>query len=257
MVDRSPCIINPKKSKLEPRIGSPAILVPVQADLERMIRLFRGPAGRSKISGPQTIFPAYRSNFLHIFEMAEAHNKVTVAGPAVGAPQMAIILEKLIVLGARQVVMMGWAGGILPSLSPGDLILPDEALSEEGTSRHYSDEKRSRPSARLLQALQKGLDKEGLSFKQGSVWTTDAFYRETADKVQAFQSQGVLGVDMETSAFFTVSAFRGIEAAALLLVSDDLSSLTWRHGFREPRFLEARKQVSRFLYQFAIRSSIY
>ena len=76
------------------------------------------------------------------------------------------------------------------------------------------------------------------------------------DKVRGFQSQGVLGVDMETSAFFTVSAFRGIEAAALLIVSDDLSGITWRHGFREPKFLEARKQVSRLLVQFTVRSSV-
>ncbi len=100
------------------------------------------------------------------------------------------------------------------------------------------------------------MKEEDLSFKQGPVWTTDAPYRETVDKVKAFQSQGVLGVDMETSAFFTVSAFRGIEAAALLIVSDDLSEMTWRHGFREPRFLEARKQVSRLLVQLTIRSSI-
>ena len=62
---------------------------------------------------------------------------------------------------------------------------------------------------------------------------------------------------METSASFYRQCLSGIEsAAALLIVSDDLSKMTWRHGFREPRFLEARKQVSRLLVQLTIRSSI-
>lgn len=256
MADLSPCLINPKKSKSEPLIGSPALLVPVHNDLQRLVRLFRKPPGDNRIPGPQTIVPFYKSNFLYIFELPEHQKKIGLAGPAVGGPQMAIILEKLIVLGARRVVMMGWVGGIHPSLSPGDLIIPDEAVSEEGTSGHYSDERRPRPSISLLQTLQTDLKEEGLSFKQGPVWTTDAIYRETTDKVRGFQSQGVLGVDMETSAFFTVSAFRGIEAAALLIVSDDLSGTNWRHGFREPRFLEARRRVARFLFQFVLRHAL-
>ena len=115
---------------------------------------------------------------------------------------------------------------------------------------------RSRPSFSLLRDIKTALKEEGLSFNQGPVWTTDAPYRETIAKVRTFQSQGVLGVDMETSAVFTVSAFRGIEAAALLIVSDDLSKMTWRHGFREPRFLQARRQVIRIVYQFVVRSSV-
>ena len=60
---------------------------------------------------------------------------------------------------------------------------------------------------------------------------------------------------METSALFTVGAFRGIETAAILIVSDDLSGLTWRHGFRDPRFAKARKEVARFLYRYVLSAS--
>jgi purine-nucleoside phosphorylase len=100
------------------------------------------------------------------------------------------------------------------------------------------------------------MKQEGLPYRQGPIWTTDAPYRETIDKLKELQAQGVLGVDMETSAVFTVSTFRGIEAAALLIVSDDLSKMTWRHGFRDPKFLQARKQVVQFLYQFIVHSSV-
>jgi uridine phosphorylase len=245
MPDLSPCLINPKKSRSEPGIDPLALMIPLPGDLQRMARLF-GEIGSL----------CFKNNTLRVFELRDSRRSIGLAGPAVGAPQAVMILEKLIALGARRVIFLGWTGGLNPALSPGDLILPDKAISEEGTSRHYSDEICSGPSFPLLGDIKKALKTEGLSFKQGPVWTTDAPYRETIDKVKSFQSQGVLGVDMEISAFFTVSAFRGIEAAALLIVSDDLSGLTWRHGFREPRFIEARRQISRFLFQFAVRTFV-
>ena len=243
MVDLSPCLINPKKSRSEPDIDPLSLLIPLPGDLQRVTRLF-GEAG--------SLY--FKNNLLRVFRVTGSSRNIGVAGPAVGAPQAIMILEKLIALGARRVIFLGWTGGLNPDLSPGDIILPDEAISEEGTSRHYSNETRSKPSKFLLMDLKAALMEKDLSFKQGPVWSTDAPYRETIKKVKTFQSQGVLGVDMETSAIFTVSTFRRIEAAAILIVSDDLSGMIWRHGFREPRFLEARKQLTRFLYQFAVRS---
>jgi uridine phosphorylase len=239
--DHSPCVINPKRSRSEPAIDSPALLIPLPGDLERTSRLFQE-------AGPLE----YKDQSIRVFHLTESKRKIALAGPAVGAPQAVMILEKLIALGARRVILSGWIGGLQPNLSFGDLLLPDEAVSEEGTSAHYSDERRPRPSPVLLRELQKGLQRERLLYRQGPIWTTDAPYRETVDKVKAFQSQGILGVDMETSAFFTVGAFRGIEVAALLVVSDDLSRLKWRHGFRDPGFLKARKQAARFLCRFAL-----
>jgi uridine phosphorylase len=243
--DLSPCLINPKKSRSEPGIDPLALLVPLPGDFQRMTRLF-GETGSL----------CFKNNLLRVFQLTASARTIGIAGPAVGAPQAVMILEKLIVLGASRVIFLGWTGGLNSALSPGDLILPDEAISEEGTSRHYSDEMRSKPSLSLLGVIKAALKEKGLSFKQGPVWSTDAPYRETIDKVKAFQSQGVLGVDMETSAIFTISAFRWIEAAGLLIVSDDLSKMTWRHGFREPRFLQARKQVTQFLHQFVVHSSV-
>jgi purine-nucleoside phosphorylase len=83
----------------------------------------------------------------------------------------------------------------------------------------------------------------GQAIHEGTVWTTDAPFRETCSKVKTFQSQGVLSVDMETSALFSVSRFRGVHLAVVLVVSDDLSDLKWVHGFRDPAFHKSRKKV--------------
>jgi purine-nucleoside phosphorylase len=242
MLDLSPCLINPQKGRFEPDIDPLALLVPLPGDLQGLNREFEK-------FGP----PFFKNDLLRVFRLNDPPRSIALAGPAMGAPQMVMILEKLIALGARKILFWGWAGGIDPNLTFGDIILPDRAVSEEGTSRHYSDETQSLPSSQFLEEIKTGLDKEGLLFHQGPVWTTDAPYRETINKVKAFQSQGVLGVDMETSALFTVSTFRGVEAVALLIVSDDLSQLSWRHGFRNPRFLEARKQALKFIFKFIVQ----
>ena len=57
----------------------------------------------------------------------------------------------------------------------------------------------------------------------------------------------LMAVDMETSALFTVAGFLGIAAAAVLVVSDDLSTLSWRPGFKRPEFRRGCEQACRDL----------
>ena len=63
----------------------------------------------------------------------------------------------------------------------------------------------------------------------GKTWTTDAFFRETAGKVQMRRAEGCLTVEMEAAAFFAVAQFRGVTFAQLLYGGDDVSSEVWDH----------------------------
>jgi len=56
-----------------------------------------------------------------------------------------------------------------------------------------------------------------------------------------YQKAGALAVEMEMAAMFTAAVFRRVRLAAVLAVSDDLSSLAWVHGFRKPAFRKARE----------------
>lgn len=222
-------------------MDSPSLLIPIMGDFKRLSRLFRKAGTR-----------IYQDPFLQVFALNGSGKKIALAGPALGAPHAVMLQEKLIALGSREVILFGWTGGLQSHLSFGDIVLPVGVISEEGTSSHYLPQERPGPSPSLFQALYKKLEGEGQHPFCGTVWTTDAPYRETVEKVRTYRDQGVLGVDMETSAVFTVGAFRGIETAALLLVSDDLSRLYWRPGFRDPRFQEARQRAARFLFHFIL-----
>lgn len=74
------------------------------------------------------------------------------------------------------------------------------------------------------------------------IWTTDAPYMETPEKIALFRDKGAVAVDMETSAFFS-SKKRGVAASAILVVSDELFTLKWKTGFREESFKQGRKSV--------------
>jgi uridine phosphorylase len=173
---------------------------------------------------------------------------VTLTAPALGAPYAVMVLEKLMVLGARMVLALGWCGSLQPHIKIGDLVLPTGTVSTEGTSRHYPlDDQPPDPDPRLTGILRRQLSASDHPWQEGPVWSTDGFYRETVQQVEAYQAQGVLGVDMEMAALFTVGRFRQVPVAGLLVVSDELATLRWNPGYRSEGFRQARDQAARLV----------
>jgi purine-nucleoside phosphorylase len=58
---------------------------------------------------------------------------------------------------------------------------------------------------------------------------------------------GVVAVEMEVAALYAVGRYRGVRVASLLVVSDELSGLKWKPGFRHAAFLRARRTALRVL----------
>ncbi|MNJ69509.1 Purine nucleoside phosphorylase DeoD-type [compost metagenome] len=56
----------------------------------------------------------------------------------------------------------------------------------------------------------------------GNVFTSDVFYRDDKSVVQKLMDYGVLGVEMETTALYTIAAKFGVNALTILTVSDHL-----------------------------------
>lgn len=153
---------------------------------------------------------------------------VAVFHPGVGAPLAAGFLEEAIVMGARKVVACGGCGTLSPDVAAGDIVIPTAAVRDEGTSFHYL------PPSRIVDADPEGvaaaaalLAERAVPFVAGKVWTTDAIYRETRQKVERRRNEGCLVVEMEAAAFFAVARFRGIRFAQLLYGGDDLSGAEW------------------------------
>ena len=162
-----------------------------------------------------------------------------IASP-MGAPMAVMLLEQLIALGARRLLYLGFCGALVPSYRIGDLFLPMHAIREEGTSYHYLPADVVPCASLHVQAsLHAQAQQRHLPIQQGPIWTTDAPYRETPDKIRQFQEASVHAVDMEMAAVFAVGQYRQCEVGALLVVSDECYHPVWKPGFGVPRLRQA------------------
>lgn len=232
----SEAIINPTREPWDPPVTDRVILTFTLPDYRYLCRLTQ---------------PKEPPRYIYNCAVREGHwenRTITLMAPALGAPYAVMVLEKLIALGARMVLALGWCGSLQPHLAIGDLVLPTTTVSTEGTSRHYPlDGQPPDPDPGLARILQNLLETTDASCQEGTVWSTDGFYRETVELVQHYQAQGVLGVDMEMAALFTLGRFRRVPVAGLLVVSDELATLHWNPGYRSERFRRARDQAARLV----------
>jgi uridine phosphorylase len=229
--EENSCIIDPKRGRHEEILPPLAILVFSPEDLASFSACF-----------PQAPRHSHTLYLSRVFTGSCGGTPIALAGPMLGAPQTVLVLEKMIALGATRFIAAGWCGSLRSDVRIADIVLPSGAISEEGTSSHYPGADCA-PSPELFNSLKSAMSSTGRAIHEGIVWTTDAPFRETFAKIKAFRSQGILAVDMETSALFSVSRFRGVDLAVVLVVSDDLSGLKWVHGFKDPAFHESRKRI--------------
>jgi len=231
-------VVNPQKPRNIPDIGSLAVMAATRTDLFLLADIL--PFDKNKF---EPIFISRR------YDIPHGPQVFSVTGPFVGAPYAVMLLETLIACGARRILFLGWCGAVSERVKIGDIILPTSVVIDEGTSRHYGADDGGRMPALfpLMSKIRLILQKNNIDFYSGAVWSTDAVFRETRSRVAAYRQSGILAVDMETSALCSVAKFRGVDLGALLVVSDELSSLTWRPGFKHKKFADGRKTACRVI----------
>jgi hypothetical protein len=168
-----------------------------------------------------------------------------LAGPVLGAPWAVLTLEELIRRGAEDLIFFGLAGGLQAGLRPGDILCPEAGLTTEGTSAHYPAPLTPDPDLRRLLLAQ------GEPLAGGTVWSTDAPYRETAALVSSLKAAGASAVDMETTALWAAARFRGRRLAALLIIDDLLSEGGHQPGLDRPRFRRGLSRAAKLAWRTA------
>jgi uridine phosphorylase len=176
---------------------------------------------------------------LHTFDDTDGTVGV-IGGFGIGAPAATSIVESLRAIGVQQFVSMGAAGGLQPGLQPGDVIVCDRAVRDEGVSHHYLPSALwAEPSPGLTARLHDRLEVADLAPKPGSAWTIDAPFRETVAEAEHYATQGVAVVEMEAAALFAVAEVRDIEVAAAFAISDSLADGEWVPHFADQRLADS------------------
>jgi len=207
---------------------------------ERMVEFRRAQAGLQDQPAPHGVVLClyngvikrfgwrYRSRRITSFQCDLYLLKRTNVGVAgnfgMGAPATVALAEQMIAWGARRLVILSMAGGLQPGLQPGDVVLGDRAIRDEGTSYHYLPPARdAQASPSLVTSIKQALDARGVSHAAGAIWSTDGAYRESREEADYFRGQGVQAVDMESAGLFALGQVKGVETASLFAVGQNLA----------------------------------
>jgi DeoD family purine-nucleoside phosphorylase len=147
---------------------------------------------------------------------------VSVQATGMGSPSAAIVIEELIMLGAERLIRIGTCGGLDPALALGDTVVAISAVPADATALRYTGGEPHAPTAHfgLTHGAIHAAKTYGIRPHVGPVATSDTFYDPDGGRHRRWAARGVLAVEMEAAALFTIGAIRGVKTACILTVSD-------------------------------------
>ncbi len=152
---------------------------------------------------------------------------IIFVGPVLSGPWVAMALEELKVLGLKYAIGIGACGSFSEKLKIDDFVIAANAIISDGTSKEYSNGYAAEPSIKLLKMMEALFSNRNQMYKKACVWTIDAMYRETIEKMEGWRKSGAECVNMETGTFYTVSKELGIESINLSFVIDLIHTEEW------------------------------
>jgi DeoD family purine-nucleoside phosphorylase len=149
---------------------------------------------------------------------------ISVQATGMGCPSAAIVTEELIHLGAKNLLRIGTCGGYDRDLRLGDLVIATAATPNDGTVASITRGLPYAPAAHfdVVHAAHHAAESAGRRTFVGPIVSSDLFYDPEEEPARLWGELGVLAVEMEAAAIFTLSAMRGVRAGCLLTVSDTI-----------------------------------
>ncbi len=150
---------------------------------------------------------------------------VSVQGTGMGQPSLAIYATELIrQYDVQQLVRVGSCGALTEKLALRDIVLAISASSDSSMNTlrfaglHYS------PTADfdLLRAAHEGATSRAVPVTVGQLFSSDSFYPDRPELVDALTEYGVVAVEMECHALYTLAAKHGRRALTVCTVSDHI-----------------------------------
>lgn len=150
--------------------------------------------------------------------------RISVQGTGMGVPSISIYTTELMAeYDVKKLIRVGTCGSIHKDVKVRDVILAQSASTDSNMNSIIFGNVTYAPTADfdlLLKAYNAGLEK-GLNLRVGNVFTEDVFYNDHAEH-EKWAQYGVLALEMESSALYTLAAKFGAKALSILTVSDHL-----------------------------------
>jgi len=161
----------------------------------------------------------------------------------IGGPYAVLVAEQMAISGARVVLGLTSAGRVSSSMPVPGLVCVTRAVRDEGTSYHYlSPNSTVDAQPDVAELLESELVRESLvPVRSGTVWTTDAPYRETKEELDRHAGDGVLAVEMQAASLFAFSSARRFPVGVVAHVTNSAGETAFDKGAhtQEAAILEA------------------
>ena len=141
---------------------------------------------------------------------------------AYGAPRAVEVAHLFGSLGASLAVQIGSCGGLQSNLSPGDVIVPDEAVCGEGIARLYGAGDRVDSDSSWSALARERQKVRGHVAHGGTNLTWFSIFAQSGEMVEDWHESGYTSVDMETATTLAVARHFDMPAVSMLVVWDEL-----------------------------------
>ena len=151
---------------------------------------------------------------------------VSVQASGMGQPSLSIYVHELVnVYGAKSLIRVGTCGGLNARVKVRDIILAQGASTDSSIVKGRFGPYNFAPIADfdLLRMAAEKAAARGLRYHAGNMLSSDIFYH--ADGFVGYDKlpdHGVIGVEMEAAALYTLAARFGVRALAICTMTDCL-----------------------------------
>ncbi|AEX75720.1 purine-nucleoside phosphorylase [Corynebacterium diphtheriae] len=150
---------------------------------------------------------------------------VSVMGSGMGMPSIGIYSYELInFFDARNVIRVGSIGAMQKDIDLYEIIVAASASTDSNFLEQYNLPGTYAPTASwtLLRAFMDEADRKGKKVYVGNILSSDVFYNADSTVNERWARMGVLGVEMESAALYSIAAYAGANALGVFTVSDNL-----------------------------------
>lgn len=163
-----------------------------------------------------------------IYIMKYKDIKITLFLAGVSGPWISADIEELSANGVDTFIIFGNCGVLNRKIEDCSIIIPNRAFRDEGTSYHYLPDSESLELNKEYKELfEKVLNENNYNYYEGATWTTDAFYRETKEKIEMFQKKGAVCVEMEGASIAAVYEYKKLNYFTFYYAGDNLDAVEW------------------------------
>jgi purine-nucleoside phosphorylase len=178
---------------------------------------------------------------------------VSVQGSGMGMPSASIYAHELITeYGTKTLIRVGSCGALTEELRLRDVVAAIGSATDSNMNRVRFDgliDYAPVADFGLLRAAVDAAERRGVAMRVGPILAADAFYTDRPDLYDALAAYGVLAVEMESAALYTIAARHRVRALTVLTVSDHLKT-------NEHTSAEEREQTFREMVEIALDAAI-